>query len=59
LLEAARQTGDNLVAGSLGIETEHFDYPPFAQRGGLGGAYQALAEGLEPLLAELNRVFAA
>ena len=42
------------VAGSLSIETQDFDYSPFAQEGGLGKAYQLFGEKLEPILQQLN-----
>jgi type I restriction enzyme R subunit len=42
------------IAGSLSIETQDFDYSPFAQEGGLGKAYQLFGEKLEPILQQLN-----
>jgi type I restriction enzyme R subunit len=47
------------VAASLTIEMEDFDLAPFAQRGGVGKAYQVFGNGLTPLLSELNEVLAA
>ncbi|MGA3164786.1 MAG: type I restriction-modification enzyme R subunit C-terminal domain-containing protein [Terriglobia bacterium] len=47
------------IASSLAIETEDFEYVPFAQHGGLGKAYQVFGKGLQPLLEELNRTLAA
>jgi len=47
------------IASSLAIETEDFEYVPFAQHGGLGKAYQVFGQGLTPLLNELNEVLAA
>lgn len=47
------------VAASMGIDTDDFDYAPFAQKGGAGRAYQVFGERLEPLLNELNEVLAA
>lgn len=49
----------NTIVESFAVETASFDYPPFAQRGGLGGAYKAFGEGLRPLLDELNRELVA
>jgi type I restriction enzyme R subunit len=42
------------VAASLRITPEDFDYAPFNQHGGLGGAYAALGDELDSVLAELN-----
>jgi type I restriction enzyme R subunit len=47
------------IASSLAIETDDFEYAPFAQHGGLGKAYQVFGQGLTPLLNELNEVLAA
>ncbi len=47
------------IASSLGIETEDFEYVPFAQHGGLGKAYQVFGKDLSPLMNELNEVLAA
>ncbi len=47
------------IASSLSIETDDFDLDPFVQWGGLGRAQQVFGDRLPPLLAELNRVFAA
>ncbi len=47
------------VAESLTIETDDFDYVPFAQRGGLGKAQQVFGADLKVILAELNEVLAA
>jgi type I restriction enzyme R subunit len=41
---------------SLSIESQDFDYAPFAQQGGLGKAHQLFGEQLLPLLDELNEV---
>jgi type I restriction enzyme R subunit len=54
-LEAIR---DYIVAG-LVIETDDFDYVPFAQHGGVGKAFQVFGRDLTPLLQELNTVLAA
>jgi type I restriction enzyme R subunit len=47
------------IADSLAIETDDFDYVPFAQRGGLGKAHQLFGNELQPILNELNEALAA
>jgi len=47
------------VGGSLAIERDDFEYPPFVQHGGLGKVYQIFGSHLDPLLDELNRVLVA
>jgi type I restriction enzyme R subunit len=47
------------ISSSLAIETDDFEYVPFAQHGGLGKAYQVFGKDLTPLLNELNEVLAA
>ncbi len=47
------------IAASLAIDTDDFEYVPFAQHGGLGKAYQVFGKDLNPLLNELNEVLAA
>lgn len=47
------------IAANLEITHDDLDYAPFAQRGGLGGAYKAFGEELNPLLNELAGVLAA
>jgi type I restriction enzyme R subunit len=47
------------IATSLALEMDDFDYTPFAQKGGLGKAYQVFGEQLQPLVDELNEVLAA
>ncbi|MFQ5681909.1 MAG: DEAD/DEAH box helicase family protein [Candidatus Binatia bacterium] len=47
------------IATSLSIETEHFNYAPFSQRGGLGRAHLLFGNDLPKLLDELNEVLAA
>ena len=47
------------IATSLALEMDDFDYTPFAQKGGLGKAYQVFGEQLQPLVEELNEVLAA
>ena len=47
------------IAGSLEIEMDDLDRPPFSQKGGPFGAYRVFGEALEPLLNELVEVLAA
>jgi len=47
------------IAQSFTIESNDFDYTPFAERGGLGKAYQVFGPQLQPILAQLNEVLAA
>lgn len=47
------------IAVNLGIETEDFDYAPFAQQGGLGKVYQLFGKELTMILEELNAALAA
>ena len=54
-LERIRDT----IASSLGVTREDFAGPPFAERGGLGKAYELFGEELDPLLDELTRELAA
>jgi type I restriction enzyme R subunit len=42
------------IATSMSIEPDDFDLDPFAQEGGLDGAYTVFGEKLTPLLDELN-----
>jgi type I restriction enzyme R subunit len=42
------------IATSLRITTEDFEYTPFAERGGMGGAYRAFGDELTNLLEALN-----
>jgi type I restriction enzyme R subunit len=42
------------IAASLRITPEDFDYAPFNQHGGLGGAYEALGDELDTVLSQLN-----
>lgn len=42
------------IATSLSIESDDFDYAPFAQQGGLGKAAQLFGDRLPGLLDELN-----
>ena len=46
------------IAGSVSIEPADLQYAPFAQRGGIGRAYQVFGDGLAPLLEELNLALA-
>ncbi len=47
------------IAANFQIEANDFQYVPFAQRGGLGKAYQLFGEGLGKLLDELNEKLVA
>ncbi len=47
------------VATSLEIDSEDFDYAPFAEEGGLGRAHQVFGKELGELLMELNEVLVA
>ena len=46
------------IAGSVSIEPADLQLSPFAQRGGIGRAYQVFGDGLTPLLEELNLALA-
>jgi type I restriction enzyme R subunit len=54
-LERIRDT----IASSLGVTRDDFAYAPFAERGGLGKAYELFGSELDPLLDELTRELAA
>ena len=54
-LERIRDT----IAASLGITRDDLMGPGFAERGGLGKAYELFGEELGPLLEELTRELAA
>ncbi|ORJ53703.1 DEAD/DEAH box helicase family protein [Geothermobacter hydrogeniphilus] len=47
------------IAANLQIETDDFDYAPFAQEGGIGKVWQIFGEDLECILEELNETLAA
>jgi type I restriction enzyme R subunit len=47
------------IATSMTLQPDDFDYTPFAERGGLGKAYQVFGPQLQPILAQLNEVLAA
>ncbi len=47
------------VAANLQIETEDFDYAPFAQEGGIGKVWQVFGDDLDRILGELNATLAA
>ena len=46
------------IAGSVSIDLGDLQYAPFAQRGGIGRANALFADGLAPLLEELNLALA-
>jgi type I restriction enzyme R subunit len=47
------------VTANLEIDVDDFDYPPFAQRGGLGAAHRVFGHELMTVLEEVARVVAA
>ena len=47
------------IGDSLRITTDDFDYTPFAEHGGIGGAYSAFGDQLTQLLDELNEELVA
>jgi type I restriction enzyme R subunit len=47
------------VAANLEIDMDDFEYPPFAQRGGLGAAHRAFGNELKNVLDEVTEVVAA
>jgi len=49
----------DVIGSSLALTVDDLDDAPFAERGGLGGAYNAFQGQLEPLLTELNEVLTA
>lgn len=49
----------DVIGSSLTVTVDDLDDAPFAERGGLGGAYNMFHGQLEPLLNELNQVLVA
>ena len=47
------------VAANLEIDVTDFEYPPFAQRGGLGAAHRVFDGELTKVLEEVTEVVAA
>jgi len=47
------------IAANLSIDTEDFDYAPFAQEGGLGKVHQVFGDKLAKIIEELNGTLAA
>jgi type I restriction enzyme R subunit len=47
------------LAANLEIAADDFEYPPFAQRGGLGAAYRVFGKELTSVLDEVTGVVAA
>ncbi|MCP5440760.1 MAG: DEAD/DEAH box helicase family protein, partial [Chromatiaceae bacterium] len=47
------------IAANLGIETDDFEYAPFAQEGGLGKVYQIFGDELNSIIEQLNENLAA
>ena len=47
------------VAANLEIDMDDFEYPPFAQRGGLGAAHRVFGNDFSRVLDEVTEVVAA
>jgi len=47
------------IAANLSINTDDFDYAPFAQEGGLGKVHQVFGDQLNKIIEELNGTLAA
>ena len=47
------------IAANPGIDTEDFDYAPFAQQAGLGKVYQLFGDELNAIIEQLNEALAA
>jgi type I restriction enzyme R subunit len=47
------------IASNLQIESEDFEYAPFAQEGGIGKVWQLFGEDLNRMLDELNGALVA
>jgi len=47
------------IAANLSIETDDFEYAPFAQAGGLGKVYQLFGDELNTIIDEINEALAA
>ena len=47
------------VAANLAVESDDFEYAPFAQEGGLGRVHQIFGNELNKIIEELNEVIAA
>ncbi len=47
------------IAANLSIETDDFDYAPFAQQGGIGKVHQVFGDDLNKIIEELNGTLAA
>ena len=47
------------IAANLSIETDDFDYAPFAQEGGIGKIFNIFGDKLNEIMKELNRTLAA
>ncbi len=47
------------IASATAIDTNAFNLPPFAERGGIGKAYEVFGQRLEGLLNELSEVLVA
>ena len=49
----------NHVAANLSIETNDFEYAPFAQEGGLGKIHKVFGDQLNTIIQVLNETLAA
>ena len=47
------------IAANLSIDTDDFEYAPFAQEGGLGKVHQVFGDELNSIINELNENLAA
>ncbi|MEP6636137.1 MAG: type I restriction-modification enzyme R subunit C-terminal domain-containing protein, partial [Acidobacteriota bacterium] len=47
------------VAANLGIDTDDFEYGPFAQEGGLGKVHRLFPDGLQTIIETLNEALVA
>lgn len=51
--------GRDHVAANLTVESDDFEYAPFAQEGGLGKVHQLFGTELNKIIEELNGALAA
>ena len=51
--------GRDHVAANLTVESDDFEYAPFAQEGGLGKVHQLFPEGLQTIIEALNMALVA
>jgi len=48
-----------IIAANLAVESDDFEYAPFAQEGGLGKVHQLFGNELNRIIEELNGALAA